>query len=262
MTQRRITTKDPDSLLLFVGDTHCGGITALAPAARCDTEDQVWLLAQWQAMVARALAEAKGRPFNLMLGGDLIDGIHHGGRGSWGTRKQQRDAAIELLLPLANKASAIYGILGTDTHAGDESEDDKEVAQQLGAKTARHVWKLDVGGRRLFWTHHLTTVARDPTIEDNGMLATARRHYEWSLRGGVKPDLLIGHHNHFSPDPVTRHGITVAVCPCWQMQNGYGAKIGPERTPAIGVLAWQPQAHRLEQWLYHKQDDYEALQVR
>lgn len=248
--------KTKPSLLLFVGDMHVGSKSGLAPELECRGDGQRWLLERWGEFTERALAAAKTHTLCLMLGGDLIDGIHHGRTASWGTIKEQRDAAIALLLPLANRAAAIYGILGTEAHAGETGQDDQQVCQELGAKTANHVWRLTVGGRRLFWSHHGTGVPRDVTNEDSNMLADARRHYELALRGAEKPDCIIHHHNHFSPDPVTRHGITVAVTPCWQLQNAYGAKIGPERTPSIGALVWEPAINRLERWLYAQPQTY------
>lgn len=253
---------EPEPWLLFLGDLHCGATTGLAPAARIENDGQRKLLEHWQAFTARALAAAKGKAFCLMLGGDLVDGIHHGSRESWGSYKDQRDAAIELLLPLSSKASAVYGLTGTAAHAGEKGDDDRQVCQELGAKTAKHVWRLTVGGRRLFWSHHGSTVPRNVVNEDNGLLADALRHYELSLRGLPKPDLIVHHHNHFSPDPITRHGITTAICPCWQVGSMYGARIGPERTPSIGALAWWPAAHRLERWLYGETEAYTPITHR
>ena len=252
----------PDIFLLFLGDTHVGSITGLAPAARCENEGQRRLLEYWQTFIGRAQAASKGKAFCLMLGGDLVDGIHHASRETWGTFKDQRDAAIELLQPLARQASAIYGLLGTTAHAGEKGDDDRQVCQELGAKTALHTWRLTVGGRRLFWAHHGATVSRDVSNEDGGLLADARRHYELALRGVEKPDLIVHHHQHFSPDPVTRHGITAVVAPCWQFPTSYGVRIGPERTPSIGALAWYPVTHTLERWLYDTPPSYTPLAHR
>lgn len=255
--------REREAIGIFIGDLHCGSNSAPAPLGLCKTAENEHMLGLWQKMTARALAEMKGKDAVLFLGGDLVDGIHHGTRSNWGTYKDQRDAAIELLRPLANAASSIYALTGTEAHAGAEGEDDKQVAQELGAKTARHVWRLTLGGKRLFWSHHGTTVPRNVANEDNGMLADALRHYQLSLRPKAppKPDLVVHHHNHFSPDPITRHGITVAIVPCWQGANMYGARIGPERTPDIGALAWWPAANRVERWLYNEVETYAEAKV-
>jgi hypothetical protein len=256
-----VAKREREPFGLFVGDMHVGSYAAPAPKAECRNAVMESLLARWEQMTARALAEMKGKASVLFLGGDLVDGIHHGTRGNWGTYKDQRDAAIALLLPLANAVDSVWALTGTEVHAGAEGEDDKQVAQELGAKNVAHKWRLELGGKRLFWSHHGTSVPRNVANEDNGLLADALRHYELSFRGVPKPDLVVHHHNHFSPDPITRHGITVAVCPCWQGANMYGAKIGPERTPDIGALAWWPTANRVERWLYNEVETYAEVKV-
>jgi hypothetical protein len=244
--------KTPDPIILFVGDLHAGHIAAVAPVGLSSSDDSAQLLAHWQTMTARVLAEAKGRELVLMLGGDLVEGVHHGGHELWSTTyKQQRDAAVSLLLPLANRAAAVYGLRGTSTHAGSEAEDDQTVCEALGAKTANYVWQMEIAGQRLYWSHHGVGVARDPQNESNGLYQDTKRHYEGAIhRGQPVPHLIVHHHAHFSPAPVTAHGITAAVCPCWKAQDEHGAKIGPERTPDIGVLVWEPTRHKLDRWLY------------
>ncbi len=201
-------------------------------------------------MLARVKQEAKGRDLVLMLGGDLVEGRHHTQSELWTTTyKQQRDAAVSLLQPLSNGAVLIYGLRGTSVHAGDEGEDDQTVSEALGARCANYVWRLTIAGKRLFWAHHGAATSRDPQNESNGLYADTKRHYEAALRaGGPAPELVVHHHAHFSPTPVTAHGITAAICPCWKMQDEHGAKIGPERVPHIGVLAWRPAESRLETW--------------
>jgi hypothetical protein len=256
-----VPKREREPLGIFVGDLHVGSYAAPAPLGLCQRAEMEAQLGRWQQFTARALAEMKGKAAVLFLGGDLVDGIHHNTRGNWGTFKDQRDAAIELLRPLANAASAIYALTGTEVHAGAEGDDDKQVAQELGAKATAHAWRLTLGGKRLFWSHHGTTVPRNVTAEDGGLLVDALRHYELSLRGVPKPDLVVHHHNHFSPDPITRHGITVAVCPCWQGGTLYGAKVGPERTPDIGGLFWWPKQNRIERVLYPVVQEYQEVEA-
>jgi hypothetical protein len=241
-----------ETWVLFIGDLHCGSTAALAPLRECRNQQQEALLVAWKTMTKRALAEAKGKDFLLMIGGDCVEGKHHTQSELWATTyKQMRDAAVELLRPLANAASVIYGIRGTSVHAGLEGEDDQTVCEALGARSAAYVWTMTVAGKRLFWSHHGATVARDSQNASNGMFADAKRHYELALHRGLKvPDLVVHHHVHVSPPPVTAHGVTVAITPCWKLSDENGAKIRPELTPDIGVLAWHPTSGKLERWLY------------
>jgi hypothetical protein len=254
----------PEAFVLFTGDHHVGSTAGLAPKAECRNSDQEWLLVCWQDIVKRAKAAASKKSFVLCLGGDHQDGARqHGTWETWGSAKDQRDAAVDLLRPLANMADDIRAVLGTEVHAGPKGDDDRTVAEEIGAKRARYVWKFAVGGRRVFWSHHGVSVARDPWNDSNGMYAMAKRLYYGALRRGqAPPDLAIVHHAHFSPEPVTAYNLTVAVCPCLKLSDGHGFKIGPEKTPAIGALAWWPAEKRLERWLYTQPEDYEEIKFK
>ena len=253
--------KQPDVLVVFLGDLHVGSTCAPAPKAECRNREMERLLVLWESFVVRAKAAAKGKALVLMLGGDIVDGRHHNMSQTWGQYRDQRNGAIALLQPLANIASAVYAVKGTEAHAGGDGEDDQTVAEALGAKQVPYAWRMIVGGKRLFWTHHLTNSVRDISNQDSGMLAAARRQFELHLRGEEKPDLMIGHHTHFCPTPISRHGITVALAPCWQTSTAFGYRIGAEKTPDIGVLAWWPVQNRLERWLYPLEQPYVEIKT-
>ena len=267
--------RERELLGVFVGDLHCGSPTAPAPRGKIESTAGEWVSETFQTFVAETLALVATRRTVIFLGGDLVDGSrHHGTYESWGTPKEQRDAAIGLLLPLTSKAAAVYGLIGTEAHAGPKGDDDRTVAEELGAKSAEHTWHLTLGGQRLDWAHHGVSVPRDPTNEDSGMLAEARRQYQgWLKRLAFKaefpdtpdvmpkPDLVVRHHAHFSPRPVNRLGITVAVCPCWQLSNSFGYKIGPERVPSIGALYWHPERGAVERKLYPVERSYAEVKV-
>jgi hypothetical protein len=246
-----------DTFVLFCGDLHTGSTAALAPQRECRNKQQEALLVSWRDMTKRALAEAKGKDFLLMLGGDMVEGLHHGLTELYTTSiKKMRDDAVSLLMPLANAASVIYGIRGTSVHAGAEGEDDQEVCEKLGAKSADYLWTMTVGGKRLFWSHHGASVSRDTKNESNGLYADAERHYQVSLKHRQPaPDLVVHHHVHVAPPPVTSHFVTAAICPCWKLSDEHGARIRPEITPDIGVLAWHPASGKPpEIWPYQIKD--------
>lgn len=250
---------EPPPLILFVGDLHTGGTTAVAPKAECRTAEMERLLRLWTAFVDRAKAAAKGTAFVLALGGDLIDQPrHHNNFQTWGTTREQRNAAIALLQPLANIASAVVAVKGTEVHAGADGEDDQIVAEALGAKAVPYVWRMTVGGQRLLWSHHGLSVARDPWNAANGMYAMARRLSEQA----DPPDVAIFHHVHQSPPPVTAYGVTVCAVGCWQTSTAYGYKFRPEKGTDIGALVWRPQTSQLDRWLYPHAQPYHELKTK
>lgn len=273
--------RERDIFCLYIGDVHAGGTTAAAPAVEVKRPEMQQMLDAYTRVVARAKKAAKGVDFSLMLGGDLVDGSrHHGNHESWGTPDEQRDGAVALLLPLANMANSIYALLGTEAHAGPNSGEDLSVARQLGAKTAKKIWRYVVGGKRIFWTHHGLGIPRDVNGAERALFSEAKRHYDQhkesladlheydtqphdpdELRPALveKPDFVIHHHAHFSPRPVTAFGMQVAVCPCWQLSTMYGVALAPERTPTIGALAVWPKQGRIERWRQPVEFVYEVV---
>lgn len=236
---------DPPPLVLWVGDLHVGGTTAVAPKAECRNAEMERLLKLWQSFIDRAKAAAKGRALCLMLGGDLVDGHHHNSMQVWGRYKDQRDAAITLLQPLANIASVVMAVKGTEAHAGADGEDDQTVAEALGAKSVPYNWAIELGGKRIFWSHHGVAVPRDPWNISNGLYAMAKRLSQWD----VPPDIAIFHHVHQTPMPVTAYGVTVTTVGCWQSSTAYGYKFRTEKPTDIGALAWTP-GQALDPWPY------------
>jgi len=232
-----------------IGDLHTGSTTGLAPKSQVRTSQQEWLLEKYNQSVRDIL---KGGKFVLGVGGDLVDGHHHGTLQTWGTHKEQRDAAIELLAPLANKAVDIFGLRGTEAHTGDSGENDQQVAQELGARKIDHHFTLRIGGRVLSWAHHGITVGRMGWLNDSGIISAIRQIDDAHLRGRIKtrPDCLISHHAHRSPQPVNIRGIAAGVCGCWQLPTAHGFKISPRDSVDIGYLVWHPFNNHLERVIY------------
>lgn len=235
--------------LVALGDLHSGSTTGLAPKARVSNKRQEWVLQKYNEAVKYVLG---GGPYVLSLGADLIEGHHHGTLQVWGNYKEQRDAAIELLQPLANRAVEIYGLLGTEAHAGDNAEHDNQVSQELGARAIDHHHWLRLGGKIASIAHHGISVPKSGWLDDSGAIAAIRQTEYDYLNGNIKykPDCLISHDAHRSPKPVTIRGITAGVAGCWQLPTAYGSKISPRRSVDIGFLIWHPLENRLERIVY------------
>lgn len=226
---------------LFVGDLHTDGPTAITSLAKVTNKAQEWLGETWQIIVKRAKAEARDKEFGLMLGGDLVDT----------EGREARLGAIDLLQPLANISSSIYGVPGTPYHVGEDGEEDRSVYDAFGAR-CKQWYRLEIGGKVLDWAHHGISISKSPWLEFNGLKAKIELTYWQSLRVGKRPpDVIIRHHAHRSPGIVRLRGIQAAVCPCFQLPNEFAAKVADGLLPTIGVLAWWPdQNSRLEIWDY------------
>lgn len=231
----------PEPIRVFVGDLHCEGPTGLSPKPKND--QQYWLLACWAAAVSRVQALAVGKEFGLMLGGDLVDL----------PGRDARNAAIELLQPLANTASSVWGVPGTEYHVGDDGEEDRSVYDALGARDgrAKQVHRLRIAGRVLHWAHHAHRIGGEPWTEYDGLYRSAKRSHEWArVQDKPVPDLVIGHHVHRSPGEARYRTTRAVVCGCWQLPTPYAAKRVTWSLPTIGLVIWWPARDVIEELTY------------
>lgn len=225
---------------LFVGDMHTDSKTAITAPSKVSGPVQSWLSQSWESMVKCAKAEARDKEFVLMLGGDLVDT----------EGREARKSAEELLQPLTDIASAIYGVPGTGYHVGEDGEEDRSIYDTVKADCKQ--WRrLEIGGRILDWAHHGMSISKQPWTELNGMRAKGETLYWRCLQEGKRrPDVVIRHHVHRSPQVVHWRGMQLAFCPCWKLPDDFGAKVAEGILPTIGALAWWPLRDRLEIWDY------------
>lgn len=232
--------------IVFCGDLHVGSSVAVCPPLVDMGEDgnyaargvQLWLLERWRDFTREVIALAGGKKIILVLLGDLIDGPRqHGIYQTFGTARVQRDAAVELLRPLANISSAIYGCFGTRCHGGDSGENDGTVVKELGGE-CRYRWRLDIGGRLWNVAHHARRDSREWT-QGNSTLAILRgTALRCDRTGERRPDYIVRGHAH-EADVLTHNGMTAALCPSWKLTDEYTRKLDPASLPDIGGLIWQ-----------------------
>ena len=250
------------ALAVFVGDTHCGGDTGLAlPGFKIPSKqarpysvssDQQWLYDSWLDFNNRIKQLTKGHRLFVGLGGDMIDGVqHHGTTQTSGTYSDQVLMAAELVRPLVGMADEALGITGTAAHVGDVGENDAALYESLHMDYAPF-FSFNIGGRRLWWSHHGVPVgAREWTLE-NGAVTLARDVSDYCRNNGTaRPDAIIGHDRHQTFEPVTVRGITVGLTPCWQLPTYYGYK-WPFKSVTIGALLWYPDLGKMETITYAK----------
>lgn len=222
---------------VFIGDPHCGSPRGLTNKPQNDGQE--WLLETWANLKAHVFSSVKGCEFVLMLGGDMVDQ----------PGKPNRDIALEMFEPLAKKASAVYGVPGTEYHVGPDGEEDREIYADLGAKgeNVRHVHPLKIGGKILWWAHHLNQIGGTPWNEFDGLYRSAKKfHYIAIDNEEPAPDLCIGHHVHKSPGVAVYKKTSALVCPAFQLGTPFGAKIRPFSIPSIGCVVWKPESNYLE----------------
>lgn len=235
------------TVCVFVGDMHVGAKNALALTPT--NPSQKWLRERWDETIKNIKKSLKGAKVYLMLGGDIVDE----------PGKDNRDAAVTLLRPLANLAKAVYAVTGTEYHAGPDAEDDRTVYDALGARAdrQRRTHHLVIARRHLWWSHHAIAVGALPWTRADGLYRRAKECHFAALQYGVPaPALVVGHHIHIAPAQVGVYAETqAAIVPCWQLQTPYGARRGAFAIPTIGIMLWRVEEHRVE-YLTHQVPDH------
>lgn len=247
----------PPKLVGIIGDTHAGSKTAVSKRWRLDDGDehvpslhQAWLMDNLSDWIRHTLYQAQDHEFVLCLGGDLVDGVqHHGSTQTFGTPKDQTNLAVDLLRPLANAAAKIYALRGTDAHAGQSGNFDRDVAEELGVKAEnidfRHL--IDFDGALLDWAHHVGA-GRRPGVRGNSLKNLITDIYFTCLETRKRiPDLIVRHHVH-QYDDVSDHrrGMRAVTVPGWQLHTTHTRRLSPHGLPGIGAMLWWPDKMKIE----------------
>lgn len=238
--------KDP--FILWVGDTHTypGGV-GLVPKYAAYKPEQRFLLECWGDVIGRTKKIARTHEVITCAGGDLVDKPNNA---------EAVDLAVDVLMPLVNISSDVFGVWGTPYHVSEDGKEDRSVYGRLGIKMPRgrdkgHHW-LSVAGQLISWAHHGLGVSDDPEKELNRSFALAKKFRNlWALRGYPRATAIVRHHRHLVPlDDLDACGIKVRMVGCFKMPDSYGHQKSPGILPDITALAYWPKEHRFETWRY------------
>lgn len=250
--EKRARAPHRPTAVLFVGDLHVGSRVALAPKPHRANETQAALGRAWDEMLGRAAKLAQGHRLVLALGGDLVEGFHHGSTEVWAADEDEmRAAALGLLAPLTARADRVIAVTGTEAHAGRLGQDDRVIARELGATILRPGQDVMVGGRWLDWQHHGGRVGSLPWTMEDGMRGIAKTaHWSAVEEHVVPPALVMRHHLHQMPPAALYRETWAAVCGCWQGVTAFGARCG-HKTTGVGCWVWHPDPNTLTAWRWH-----------
>lgn len=241
--------KSKTSLQVILSDLHIGSTVGLWPENFVSNEGnpigqnrfQNLLWKHWLSC-KEWIAETVGyAPFELIINGDLVDGIHHRTlQVMTADVGDQSAATVQTLQGLADKAAALYITKGTECHT---RNDELRIGRDLGAvkdpSTGQAAWdRLELvlsTGKVLSATHHMPATKR--TYLEAGMLSielqneVSERH-----RNGLKPpDIIARAHRH--THGVYSNGRQMAlVTGAWQGLTRYGYKVVPHGVPAASCI--------------------------
>ena len=229
MTRKTITA--------IIGDTHIGSTTALAPdrfyihrREAVEAQEvranmlQAWLLECWTEYW-KYVFELVGKKNRLVVVhlGDVIDGNHHNSPQLVQEIGDQIQISIELLQPIADRAEAFYGILGTGAHAGQVGSAEVEIYKELGAAEYGQQLTLDIDGKIHDFAHH-GRAGRRPWTSAAANVGTEVM-IDYAATGMRPPDYVWRGHNHIIDDSGVKLPGTRVICtPSWQLKTEYGWK--------------------------------------
>lgn len=199
---------------------------------------QRWLWKVWGETVRIATEHFGDSKWDLILNGDLMEGIHHRTTEVVSPEEMSHaEAAVLCLKPLVSAASNTFVVRGTECHV---KNFEKVIAEKLGATYCGDSLLLDIHGTLLEAKHHMPTTSR--AYLEAGPLSVVMSNARLnSLRAGHKvPRVFTRGHRHtggFYSDGECLMVVTGA----YQLLTRHGKKVVGESIsrPSFGVLDWR-----------------------
>lgn len=241
--------------LVDFGDLHTGCGLSLMPQGGFKDDTGVFhkpspiqrkMWEWWQEFGAWVDYETGG-DFDLVVGGDLIDGVHHQGVTQWTHNIEvQKQASIALLEPWVERAKRTIIIRGTEVHVGQSGQHEEAIARYLDTEKAADGnsshWEVyyKLGKNLVHDTHHIGT-SSSPFAESGASNREMVHGYVEAGRWGDEPaSVYVRHHRHTCGvwGHPSKHGMSWSVtCPAWQLKTPYGHKSGFRmQRPQLGGL--------------------------
>ena len=242
--------KKETRFLLVISDTHCGSDVGLAPVefktgkgniiSHGSNALQAWLWATYQRCLADAYEIIGKNKFNLLINGDVIEGIHHRSPEVISTYWEEHLAiAEECLAPVAKKANETYVVKGTECHT---LELENTLADRLGAVegVAKEKWLFEMCGNLIDATHHISATGRS-YLEGSALsifMGNARQSY--ARAGHRVPEIFIRAHRH-TPGYFTDGRGCISVTGAFQGLTRYAHKVVPDAIscPSVSLYEWK-----------------------
>ncbi len=206
--------------MLFIGDPHVGSKTGLLPKGYKDVETgATYQQGAVQKLIWKQFKWIEKRAFEgcdeliLCLMSDLVHGpdLDHPAQVITPDVKTQCEMVIHALLPIANKASAIYALDALSRfHADAGRFADDFIAGELGAFGRRAYVRHDivVQGVHFRLKHHGPTLGYRPTTRGDSVRRFLRDvHAEALETGDETPDVFVfAHWHNYYRETLTVHG--------------------------------------------------------
>jgi len=191
---------------------------------------QKWIWKRWCA-TQRKLFGLKVDEIVVFLMGDMI----HGDKKDFSVHstklRTQSEAAVECILPYANRSSKSYAVSGTEWHVGPDGNEESWIAGELGCYKRVVFDKLEVSvqGVRFMLQHKGPSLGSRKWIRGNGMRYTLKdAHIRALERGTTASDIYLWAHfhtyHHEALDIESAQGVRTIhgyTCPAWVTADEY-----------------------------------------
>ena len=240
-----------ERLLVIVSDLHCGSTVGLCPPDCPLLDDgcwtlnpiQQWIWDRWLDFNQWVDDYTRGRPFVLLANGDLTEGVHHRTvqviHADPGVHAR---VAIDVLAPLAAKASRRYVVRGTGCHVGHSGEHSigrTLRAASVGGAYSLHHWLFRVAGQVVSAKHHIGATSRRALRASALSINLEEELSECYAAGWEPPSLIVRSHRHTFGHYATEDA-QIVVTPAWQCLTEHGWKVVPNAIPRVGgvIVDW------------------------
>lgn len=251
--KRKVTEHLP---LVVVSDLHVGCNLALMPREGWERDEGSLVmpsklqrvLCDWWDEAWAWVEDETGGKYDVIVNGDLIEGVHHRATTPWTANIGVQRACCEAILqPIREKARRLYVIRGTEAHVSPSAEEDEAIAKSIKAdrpngKGNFSQWEMfyRFGDHLAHLTHHIGT-SSSPFSETSALLREQVVGYVEAGRWGDEPAAVyVRSHRHICSGiwHPSRHGITSTVTTAaWQLKTPYVHRIGARMSqPQIGLL--------------------------
>lgn len=254
--------------VVVVSDLHAGCQMALCPptGARLDSGSvylprgpQAALWPIWRDFWDWVEQVTGGEPFDLVVNGDCLDGVHHGATTQISHNiGDQESLAVEILRPVVARAARYFHVRGTEAHVGPCCISEERVAKALGSipnEEGQHsrydLWLRMAGpkGPLVHFLHHIGTTgsaAYEATAVHKELTESYVEAGRW---GDEAPTAIVRSHRHrdlLDSIPCATGRALAVVTGAWQLKTPFAWKIPGARIsqPQIGgvVLRWNEEA--------------------
>lgn len=244
-------------ILVCLSDLHVGSTKGILHPGFVTHEGQEiglnplqqWYWEAWQDCWGWMKKVVGDEPWGLVVNGDVIDGNHHGTKEIWSVDEGDHlAAAVELLKPVSQDASAVFIVEGTESHtrnfehalAKSLAGSGVAVVKETEKAPAWQSLNVRVNGALTVVDHHVTTSMRS-YLESSAMSITLGDVRNARSRAGHEvPQVIIRSHRHRFGLYEDGYGLVVFL-PAWQALTRFGRKVVPGAIPQCGlvILDWR-----------------------